>query len=479
MTGKKEQSQRAKDQAERTAQQLQKLHRRVAALKDGTAPKRLTNRQRLEAAANVGVLVKDVRNGGRSMTEICELLGERMPSKPGRTSVEPFRLHRWMLKGSATEVSEKLTAHYRDSPVPLRSTKTYLLLMEHLANLAGQNPLECQGALLTAVKLHQGRLQDAEGEVLPERRLADRLHNHAAVVARQHDLARLFQQAERVQAGWNIQRGPDAVVDLVSEASAYFSAREPVDRHWWLEIAAPPLPSVAIARIPFGFLPGPFRLTNDAGESRELPGHAAAYWELHLAIGPSGPLSVAPYLLRGTSVDLVLEGQAVTLPDQQDDIDQIVSGYPRPPTVRLDGRDWEVSAQTQPFYRSPRPGTDEVPPSKTVPNIHIEPVTAFSVRTWLMTSSDLVSEDGTWIGVEDRLEKAIPSTTGWVRAESIARSVEIALLDQRLDQCFGDWLERFRPNLDHFEMEWIDSTTNQDAVLRQRYAEIDLTGDEA
>lgn len=259
-------------------------------------------------------------------------------------------------------------------------------------------------------------------------------------MARQFDLARLFQQAERVQVGWNIQRGPDALVDLVPESSAVFSTREPVDRRWWLEIAAPPLPSVAIARIPFGFLPGPFRLTNDAGESQDLPGHAAAYWELHLAIGPSGPLSVGPYLLRGTSVDLVLEGQTVTLPDQQDDIYQIVSGHPQSPKLLCDGKTWGVSSETQPFYRLPRRDLDEEPPSTTVPNIRIEPVSASSVRFWLMTSMDLVPEDDAWIGAEDQLDQGAPWSTGWVRTESIARSVE--------------------------------------AALRQRFAEIDLTGDE-
>lgn len=467
MTGKKEQSEHAEKQA-------RKLRRRIVALMDGAAPKRLTNRQRLEAAANVGLLVKHVRGKGKSMTEICELLGGKMPSKSIRTSIEPFRLHRWMLKGSATEVSETLAAHHRDRPEPLRSTKTYLLLVEQLAHLAELDPLECQGALLTAVNLHEGRLQDADGELVPEQRLAERLHNHAAMVARQLDLSRLFQQAQRVQAGWNSQRGPDVVVDLVPEASAYFSASEPVDRHLWLENAAPPLPSVAIARIPFGFLPGPFQLTNDAGEGKTIPGHAVAYWELHLAIGPSGPLSVASYLLRGTSVDLVLEGRATTLPDQQDDIDQIVSGYPRPSTVHFEGSDWNVSAQTQPFYRSPRPGTDEVPPSETVPNMSIERVSAASVRNWLMTPPDLVSEDGEWIAVEDRLELVPPPTTGWIRGESIARSVEIALLDQRLEQRFADWLDRFRPNLDYFEQEWIDRITDQDAALRQRYEKNDL-----
>ena len=411
------------------------------------------------------------------MTKLCEILGEDMPSKPGRTSVEPFRLHRWMLKGGATEVTEELTAHHRDRPEPQRSTTIYLRLMEHLGKLSERDPLECQGALLTALSLLDGRLITPEDGFLPEQRIADLLHEYAAVIARRFDLAQLFQQAERVQAGWNIQRGPDVVVDLVPENSAYFSARAPVDRNWWLEVASPPLPSVAIARLPFGFLPGPFRLTNDSGESREYSGHAVAFWELHLAVGPSGPLSVGAYLLRGTSVDLVLDGNTMTLPDLQDDIDQIVSGYPQSPQICLDDNIWKVSSGTLPFYRPERRGFDETPPSDTVPNIRISPISASSVRAWMMTSFDLVAEGGPWIPVEDRFENGFSKNTGWVRTESIARNLEVSLREGWLDEHFKNWLDRFRPNLERFEQDWIDRSIKQDTALRQHFVNSDLLGE--
>jgi hypothetical protein len=119
------------------------------------------------------------------------------------------------------------------------------------------------------------------------------------------------------------------------------------------------VPAVPIARIPFGSLPGPFRLTNDAGETREEPGHAVAYWKLHLAIGPSGPLSVAPYLIRGTSVDLMVGEQRFALPDETNDVDPIVSGLPKSPRITLDGDTWQVSSEAKPIYRPVRPGIDE------------------------------------------------------------------------------------------------------------------------
>jgi hypothetical protein len=466
---------------EHAAGQVRRLRRRVSALLDGAAPKRLTDRHRLVAAAHVGLHVKDIREGGSAMTmtEICEQLGEIMPAKPGRSSVEPFRLHRWMLKGSATDITEDLAAHYQGRAEPLRSTETYLRLLEQLAFMAGRDPLESQGALLAALDLREGKLGETGDTPLPEQRLSSLLNEHGAVMARNLDLARLFQQAERLQAGWNIQRTAAEVTDLVPEATGCFRAHEPVNRQCWLEIAAPPLPSVAIARLPFGWLPGPFRLTNDAGEFHERHGHAVAYWELHLAIGPSGPLTVGAYLLRGASVDLVLEGHTMTLPDIQDDIEQIVSGHPRAPQITLDGETWNVSCNIAPAYRTRRQGLDEDPPSETVPNIRIDPVSASSVRAWLMTPMDLVPDEGPWIGTVDRLAPLSSPTLGWIRAESIARSVEIALRDGRLDRYFTDWLNQFRPALDQFEQDWIDRTTEMDAALRQRFVDSDLMGDHA
>lgn len=469
--------------SEHATRQLRKLRNRVAALMSGSAPKRLTDRQRLAAAAHVGRLVKDARDGGCSMTELCESLGRVMPSKSESSLGEPFRLHRWMLKGGAIEVTEALAAQYRGRPEPLRSTKTYLRLIEQLGLIAKRDPLECQGGLLTALDLLEGRLQSSENDLLPEQRLSDLLHAHVARIAQKFDLVRLFQQAERVQGGWNIQRGPDAVVDLVPENSAFFSASEPFNRRCWLEIASPPVPSAAIARLPFGRLPGPFRLTNDAGESHERPGHAVAYWELHLAIAPSGPLSVSAYLLRGTSVDLVLDGEAIKLPDQRDDVEQILTGDPQPPRIELDDVTWtisSVSCETLPFYRSQRRGLDEYPPSETVPFLRIDPVSASSVRAWLMTSLSLMAKDGAWgIGAEDLCEGGPPRATGWIRIASIARSVEASLRDGLLEARFKDWLDRFRPNLDRFEQDWIDRTITQDEALRQRSAHSDLTGDDA
>lgn len=462
-----------------SAEHIRLVRRRVAALVDGAAPKRLKDRQRLAAAAHVGMHVKLLREAGTSMSEICEYLGERIGAGPRSQTGEPFRLHRWMLKGSAIEVTDDLVAQYKGRAEPLRSTAVYLQLLEHLALMAGRDPIDSHGALLTALDLSVKDLQSDDGIPLPEQRLAALINEYAAVVARNLDLAPLFQRAERLQTGWNAKLGPEVLIDLATEeATGRFKSTEPTDRQLWLETAAPPLPTIALARFPFGWLPGPFRLTNQAGETQERPGQAVAYWELHLSIGPTGPLSVGAYLLRSTSVDLEIDGHLFMLPDMQDDVDQIASSYPHAPKIDLFGAIWEVSCAAEPVYRPRRAGFDEDPPSETVPLLRMDPVSASSVRAWLMAPMDFVLDDGPLISAVDRLAPLALNGIGWVRADSIARSLEIALRDGRLDEGFRRWLDQYLPALDQFEKDWLDRCLELDAALRARSAAGDLTGDD-
>jgi hypothetical protein len=103
-----------------------------------------------------------------------------------------------MLKGGATEVIDTLKEHHKDRAEPLSTTATYFRLIEQLAVITGHDPLESQGSLLRALDLQDGRLQGQDDEILPEQKLAALLHRHAALVARDLDLARLFQRAERI-----------------------------------------------------------------------------------------------------------------------------------------------------------------------------------------------------------------------------------------------------------------------------------------
>lgn len=470
----------SKDSKDRFEEHVRRVRRRVVALVDeGGAPKRLKDRQRLVAAAHIGLHVKLIREAGTSVSEICEYLGERIGMGARTQSGEPFRLHRWMLKGSATEVTDEMVAQHKGRSEPLRSTAIYLRLLEHLALMAGRDPIDSQGALLTALDLSVKDMQLDDGIPLPEQRLAALINEHAAVVARNLDLARLFQRAERLQTGWNAKLGPEALIDLATEdATGRFKSTEPTDRQIWLETAAPPLPTIALARFPFGWLPGPFRLTNHAGETQERPGQAVAYWELHLSIGPTGPLSVGAYLLRSTSVDLDIDGHLFTLPDMQDDVEQIASGYPHAPKIDLFGDIWGVSCTAQPVYRTQRAGFDDDPPSETIPLLRMDPVSTSSVRDWLMTPMEFVLNDGPLISAVDRLAPFALDGIGWVRADTIARSLEIALRDGRLDEGFRRWLDHYRPALDQFEKDWFDHCLELDAALRARSTAGDLQGDE-
>jgi hypothetical protein len=76
--------------AEREVEERRKLRRRIEALIEGAAPKRLTRSKRLMAAAKIGELVRDARRKGRSMSELCARLGGKMPPKAGRDMQDPF-----------------------------------------------------------------------------------------------------------------------------------------------------------------------------------------------------------------------------------------------------------------------------------------------------------------------------------------------------------------------------------------------------
>lgn len=108
----------------------------------------------------------------------------------------------------------------------------------------------------------------------------------------------------------------------------------------------------------------------------------------------------------------------------------------------------------------------------------MDPVSASSVRDWLMTPMDFVLDDGPLISAVDRLAPFALDGIGWVRADSIARSLEIALRDGRLDEGFRRWLDNYLPALDQFEKDWLDHCLELDAALRARSTAGDLLGDE-
>lgn len=450
-----------------------KVRARVETLLSGGAPKRLTPRARLEAAAYISALVAKIRanEDGPSVTSLCAMLGERMSDSLERSSREPFRLHRWMLKAGVTEVTKDVAASYAHRAEPLRTTSTYLLLLEHLAPLAGLDVLDTQSDLLTRLNIADGPRGAKMDEPEAAQKLAQKLHQHAAAMARNLDLARLFQRAEQLQVGWDPTVGADARTDLVSHDSAYFRAKEPVASRWWLEVAAPPLPSVKVARLAFGRLTGVFRLTDEDSNVQELEGEATAYWDLHVALGPTGPLTVGALFLRSTSVDLRFLERSFCLPELQDDVYQFVSGYPSMPCIEWEARTWKVSCDAEPQYKAQPGASDVEPPSATVPNIRLEPVTPSTITAWLLSTQ--APED------IDLLPMPPGTPTGWIRVESFARSVEAAIRDGRMDALYSDWILRYTRGLDDFELEWRRDCAEGDAALRVRYQEAELKGDQA
>lgn len=429
-------------------------------------PKRLSNRKRLNAAAQIGLMVQDLQEHGTTATELCELLSDQK-------AVEPFRLYRWMLRGDVTQVDDALVASYEDKPEPLKSTKKYLWLAKRLAEIGGHDPLEAQGEMLSRMGLTGAPRHSLKRDLEPEERLSNLLRDFAADFAEKNDLAAFFQLTERVQAGCNLKIGPEALVDLVDEDSANFLANSAPTRYYWLETAAPALPSALVARLPFRCLSGPFRTRNGRGTGPSLQGYAVAFWDLRVAIAPAGRLSVGAYLVRSSSVDLFLNDDAeatgmvnpIPLDGIDDDVEQLILGHPRLPVIEIDGETWEVYKDADvEDVPAPRSNTD-IPPSWSVPNAHIEPVTIQSIRTFLMSEFTLSAENGPVFLPIDLLEIQGNDLDLWIRRQSIAQNVERALRDGRLAQRISEWLEIYKPQLNAFEENWRRTMIARDARL--------------
>jgi hypothetical protein len=270
-------------------------------------------------------------------------------------------------------------------------------------------------------------------------------------------------------------------VDLTKDFNAEFSASGHMSHSLWLEVEFPALPTVMIARIPFGIVEGAFKLTSQTlDKKKSVAGSAVAYWDLHLAIGPSGPLNVGAYFVRSTSVELTLGDDVFALPDLQDDVYQFVSGFPCEPVVSLDDIAWTVAFEGEPFYRPQRHiSCEESPPSGSVPNAHVTPVTAASIRAWLMTPLSLDLPSGREAGsipMIDVLERHPSPAPGWIRAHCLARSLETALRDTTLESKFADWMTRYLPALQSMENDWLHETQNKDNALLARWHDTDLKG---
>jgi len=310
------------------------MRSRISTLTAGGDPKLLTNEARLRAALFISKLYAQAKASGHRPKAIEAHCGA--VTQAG----DAFRIHRWMLRQSETEITEDLKRHYAGKAEPGRKVRLYLKLVAGLAELLAREPFDLQQEFLAVTGLNVRELPRDPmldpAEVQPELRLAHLLQDHAAQMADRLDLATLFQRAERLQAGWSMHEGPIA---KFMESELRFNSQLPPTFVPWLDFEVPPYPSAKVGRIPYGFLTGTFSVvprTDDGAEpardraSLILKGSATAYWDLYLAIGPTGEMGVGSYMIRNASVDIHLpmgaEGAMITLTLRAND-DDLSGGF--------------------------------------------------------------------------------------------------------------------------------------------------------
>ncbi len=490
-----------------SARVREEMQSRIDALIAGGDPKILNSDQRLRAALFISKLyaqAKALKHRPKEIETHCGAV-----TKAG----EDFRIHRWMLRQSETAITPELKQRYAGKAEPARNVRIYLKLVAGLAEILAKDPFNLQQEFLTFTGLNAKPLPPDPmldpSEVQPELRLARLLRDHAAQMADRLDLVKLFQRAKRLQAGWNLHDGPVAKF-LDPTFSGPFDPKLPPTFVLWLEIEVPPYPSVKIGRIPYGFLAGSFSvvpLTDDGAEASQdratliLEGSATAYWELYLAIAPTGDMGVGSYMIRGSSVDIHLPmgdaGAMVshTLRDAEDDLWSLwpeeFQGARRRNQFFQDGR-WQVhltDAMAERFSSDPafwpscyrperRGGTlEEHPPSHDIPYARIAPTTAQNILDWLLEDLSLPARLG---GAAPMLDPSLYGETAvvtWNRGESFAFRVEAALHNGRLDAGFQDWVARYNASLSELKQKWFDDAQRDEGALRDRWADARLGHD--
>lgn len=469
-------------------------------LQKGEPVKTFEGDARLEAALLVGRLY-DKALESRSSNDIREALSDL--DRGG----EPFRIHRWLIKSGDPVVSDELRKKYTNRPEPQKKVRMYLTLVDRLARMVGDDPFAWIWELLEATRLTErlgcGEVPVISNEAEPRQRLAALLNTHAAHLCEVLDLPALWQKAEKLQTGWNMDKGPIPIRIDQGIMQNRFRCDLAATQLRWLAFEAPPYPSVRVGRLPLGLFDGPLdvRKTNPApSESFQIEGQLGLYWELWLTIAPVGKYAVGSYLSRtpgfglllpdGTTVGLVVEEGGFVdnsfsmagLPLVLCPVDGLIATGASPVHVMSD-ESWLVSFPQERFetilkdpacwLANTRPSRIGVPndiDDDDMPFIRACRVTPKNIEDWLEPDFSM-NEKGRFLPQVHLLPEVdfAARKTGWVTYDCIARDIEQALHDGSLDQEFKSWTDTYRMLLDNLEASWLAAAFSGETELRARW----------
>lgn len=484
------------DRAREAAEERQKerrrdRERRIGALISGADPKRLNNRQRLNAAL---VLTRYVEQAIKKTSK--DLVIQALQKVDGKGHSNTFRIDRWKLPEAIQQIGEAETKAFADKPYPLRTTVKFFRFIGSLAEQLGLPAFDGQSEMLEATGLEHTPPNYPPGvqddDYLPERRLADLLDDFAAAMARCHDLSSLWLRAERIQAGWDPVVGPSAAFFELEE---HFGANKPISESCWYPGRLPPCPSVSIGKIPFASVSETFVLApTEPGEPEEaIRGEAVAWWRMNLMIGPGGLNRVSAFIWWDSHVTLSLEDGSLRNAPAHDGYPDLYafcgpdpyarvehSGVSRPvsftPEVseclrRDNEHDWKTARRLF-GERYPELERDKDMPQSFDPALMVKPVSPGIVRRWFVQNPGLTPKD---LRPEEHFEacaeeiRVHTERTLFSRPQTLAWAVEAALHQGLLEPRVAAWVEAYEPSLTTFERNWREQAERDADELRTRW----------
>lgn len=470
-------------------------------LRLGEPVKMLEGDARLEAALLVGCLY-DRALASRSSQEIREELADL--DRGG----EPFRIHRWMIRTPEHKLSDELRKFCANRSEPQKKIRTYLALVDRLARMIGDDPFARVWELLEATRLNE-RFEHTvtrmiPGEIEPRQRLAALLNDHAIHLAEVLDLPGLWQKAEKLQRGWDMNLGPIPISIDQGIMQNHFRSDVAATQLQWLSFEAPAYPSVKIARLPYGLFDGPFEVMRAVPDARDpvlIKGQLALYCDLWLMIAPSGKYGVGSYLSRTPGFGLILaNGSSVPLTAPQGAfIDNVFtlsySANVLQPIIALPSAE-EGSFELQPeeAYSLSFPeerfqaiiekpdvwaicthplmrGAPEDVFDEEMPFIRTSRVAPKTINDWLVLDFTMDGPGRHLPQIRFFSGGSAKDTLGWIAGDCAARDLEQTLHNGVLDQTFTSWASSYRSALDQIEADWTAKAAAAEIQLRKRWKE--------
>lgn len=471
----------------------------IEQLRLGEPVKMLEGDARLEAALLVGRLYDRAR-ASRSSQEIREGLADL--DRGG----EPFRIHRWMIQTPEPKLSDELRKTYAKRSEPQKKVRTYLALVDRLARMIGDDPFARVWELLEATSLNERLNRTVAdiplGEIEPRQRLAALLNDHAAHLAEVLDMPGLWQKAEKLQMGWDMNLG---LVPLRIDQGIMrnqFRGDVAATLLRWLSFEAPAYPSVKVARLPYGLFEGPFEITRAIPGPHDpvlIEGQLALYCDLWLVIAPSGKYGVGSYLSRTPGYGLILsDGRSLPLTTQQGSFweneftlsgtaisDLSINYLPRADKGAFELLPEEAFVLSFPeerfqevlenpktwssCTRSSTHGAGEDVFDEEMPFILMSRVTPKSLEEWLEPDFSMEGTAGFLPQLRPYQGISEVSSPGWITFDCLARDLEQALHNGVLDHAFKSWTTAYRSALAQIEMEWAEAAAAAENQLRERW----------